>query len=70
MYARYAELRDAKGLTDAKVAEATGIKQSIFSDWKKRCEKRPDSCLAFGSMLKIADVLGVDVVEAFGREEK
>lgn len=34
MYAKYVELRDARNLTDAKVAEATGISRSTFTDWK------------------------------------
>lgn len=34
MYEKYTELRDAKGLTDYRVAEDTGITKSTFSDWK------------------------------------
>lgn len=33
-YERYAELRDAKGVTDYKVSLETGIANSTFSDWK------------------------------------
>lgn len=29
----YAKCRDERNLTDAKVCEATGIKQSTLSDW-------------------------------------
>jgi len=34
MYAKYVELRDAKGVNDANVSEATGIPRSTFTDWK------------------------------------
>lgn len=34
MYEKYVELRDAKGVTDYQVSQATGIAQSTFSDWK------------------------------------
>lgn len=34
MYEKYAELRDAKGLTDYRVSKDTGITKSTFSDWK------------------------------------
>lgn len=34
MYHIYAELRDAKGLSDYRVSKDTGISQSTLSDWK------------------------------------
>ena len=34
MYEKYVELRDARGLSDYSVADATGINASTFSDWK------------------------------------
>jgi transcriptional regulator with XRE-family HTH domain len=34
MYEKYVKLRDEKGLTDYKVAKATGISKSTFTDWK------------------------------------
>ena len=34
MYAKYLKLRDAKGLSDYKVANDTGITKSTFADWK------------------------------------
>ena len=34
MYTKYVALRDARGLTDYKVAKDTGIPKSTFSDWK------------------------------------
>lgn len=35
MYAKYAELRDALGLTDYKVSKDTGISKSTLSEWKR-----------------------------------
>ena len=35
MYEVYAQLRDAKGVTDYAVAKATQIGVSTFSDWKR-----------------------------------
>lgn len=54
MYAKYAELRDAKGVTDAKVAEATGILKSTFSDWKSG-----RSAPKIDKLALIADFFGV-----------
>jgi len=34
MYAKYAKLRDEKGLTDYRVATDTGISANTISDWK------------------------------------
>ena len=34
MYEKYLKLRDAKGLSDYKVAHDTGITKSTFADWK------------------------------------
>ncbi len=34
MYNKYAELRDAKGLTDYAVAKETGIATATLSSWK------------------------------------
>jgi len=34
MYSKYAELRDAKGLTDYAVAKETGIATATLSSWK------------------------------------
>lgn len=33
MYAKYAKLRDEKGLTDYKVAKETGIPRSTLYEW-------------------------------------
>ena len=34
LYAKYAKLRDKKGLTDYRVSEETGILKSTLSEWK------------------------------------
>ena len=59
MYERYCKLRDAKGLTDYKVAKLAGIGQSTLSDWKKGRSAPKNEKLK-----KILDVLGV-TMDAF-----
>ena len=59
MYERYVELRDRKGLTDAAVAQASGITPSTFSDWKSGRSKPKTE-----KLMKIATVLEVPL-EAF-----
>lgn len=56
MYERYAELRDAKGVTDSAVAAATGIGVSTFSDWKSGRSKPKVEKLQ-----KIAEYFGVHI---------
>lgn len=34
-YAKYAELRERKGVTDYRVAKETGISRSFFTDWQR-----------------------------------
>lgn len=58
MYAKYAELRDAKGCKDSDVAKTTGIPQSTFTEWKKgkatpKVEK----------LIKLADFFGITLDE-------
>ena len=59
MYERYIELRDRKGMTDAAVAQASGITPSTFSDWKSGRSKPKTE-----KLMKIATVLEVPL-EAF-----
>lgn len=56
MYARYAELRDAKGLTDYRVAVDTGVTKSTFTDWKNG-----RSAPKYEKLKKIADYFGVAI---------
>lgn len=58
MYAKYAELRDSKGVKDADVAKATGIFPSTFSDWKSG-----RSTPKLEKLLKLAEFFGVTVEE-------
>ena len=58
MYAKYAELRDKKGVKDANVAEATKIPRSFFTDWKQgKYSPKIDK------LLKIAEFFDVPVNE-------
>lgn len=64
MYAKYAELRNSKGLNDSTVSKETGIERSTFSDWKNgRSKPKLDK------LIKIADFFGVSLDELV-REEK
>ena len=56
MYERYCELRDAKGVSDYAVSQATGIVLSTFSDWKSGRSKPKIEKLA-----KIAEFFGVHI---------
>lgn len=58
MYAKYVELRDAKGMTDADVAKITGIPRSTFTDWKSQ---RSNPKLE--KLIKIAKALDVSIEE-------
>ena len=58
MYAKYVELRDAKGVNDAKVSEATGIPRSTFTDWKSGRSKPK-----LEKLLKLAEFFEVSVEE-------
>lgn len=56
MYAKYAYLRDKKGITDYKVAKETGIAPSTISDWKNGVSM-PKS----DKLLKLAEYFGVNI---------
>ncbi len=58
VYKTYAKLRDAKNLSDYAVAKKTGIGATTISNWKTgRSTPKIDK------LIKIADVLEVDVTE-------
>jgi len=61
MYVNYAKIRDAKGLKDSDVAKATGIRSSVFSDWKRGRYK-----LKYDKLQRIADFLGVTTDQLAG----
>ena len=55
-YARYAEIRDSRGMKDSDVCKATGIAQGSISDWKHgRSVPKADK------IQKIADALNCSV---------
>ena len=54
MYERFIKLLTEKNLTVAEVSKATGIKQSTFSNWKKR-----KGNLNVPNTIKIANYFGV-----------
>ena len=56
MYARYVELRDKMGIRDADVSKATGIPQSVFTDWKNS-----KSSPKIDKLMKIADFFGISL---------
>ena len=58
MYAKYAELRDSKGMRDAQVADKTGIPRSTFTDWKQG-----RSAPKVEKLMKIADLFEVTLDE-------
>lgn len=58
MYWRYAEIRNAKGKTDSEVSAATGISQSVLSNWKNR---QGQKYLSLENMCKIAKCLEVPI---------
>ena len=64
MYEKYAELRDLKGINDAKVSEATGIPPSTFTDWKQGRSKPK-----LEKLVKIAKFFEVSVEEFIKEEE-
>lgn len=68
MYAKYAKLRDERGMTDNAVAVATGITQSTIYDWKQRTEKDPSASLSIANAAKIAEFFGVPL-EYFLKED-
>lgn len=64
MYAKYVQLRDAKGLRDADVAKATDIPQSVFTDWKNG-----KSSPKVDKIIKIADFFEVSLDEFVRQKE-
>ena len=68
MYAKYAKLRDERGLTDNAVAVATRIPQSTLYDWKQRSERDEKAALSFGHLVRIANYFGVSI-EYFATKE-
>ena len=62
-YDVYERLRDLRGLSDYKVAEATGIPRSTFSDWRTG-RSAPD----IEKILKLVRFFEVNYYDFFGEE--
>lgn len=58
MYAKYAELRDAKGYKDSEVSKETGVAQTTLSEWKKGTYQP-----GVEKLIKLADFFGVTLDE-------
>ena len=54
-----------RGLTGYKVAKATGLTTSMFTEWRKK----PTSKIYSGNLVLIADYLGCSVDYLLGRTE-
>lgn len=63
MYSKYAELRDAKGVTDYRVSQETGISTATLTEWKKGTYKPKADKLQ-----KLAEYFGVSI-EYFLKED-
>lgn len=63
MYAKYAEVRDSKGMNDLAVARKTGVPQSTIYDWRQRSEKNPDAGISVAHLVRIAQALDVGIEE-------
>ena len=61
MYENYVKIRDSKGMKDSDVEKGTGIRSSVFSDWKKGRYK-----LKYDKLLRIAEFLGVTTDQLTG----
>lgn len=61
MYERYAALRDAKGVTDYRVAADIGISRTTLFDWGKG-----KSTPKLDKLKKIARYFGVSIEELIG----
>lgn len=57
-YAKYAALRDAKGVTDYRVAKETGISKSFFSEWRRGAYQPK-----IPKLQKLAEYFGVGIDE-------
>lgn len=64
-YELYASMRDAKGVTDYRVAEISGVPKSTFSDWKTG-RSRPK----LEKLAKIADAVDVTLTDLMESDEE
>lgn len=64
MYKEYARLRDARGLTDYKVAKDTGISTATLSNWKNGAYSPK-----VDKLLILAEYFGVPVGDLIKKED-
>ena len=62
-YEQYASLRDARSVTDYRVAEVSGVPKSTFSDWKSG-RSRPK----LEKLTKIADAIDASLTDLMEEE--
>jgi len=63
MYNVYTKLRDERGVTDYRVAKATGVSASTLSEWKEKSKHGVNPKLV--TLSKLADYFGVSVTVFF-----
>lgn len=61
MYAKYAKIRDERGLSDLAVANGAGVPQSTIYDWKQRSTENSKAAVSVAHLKKIADFLNVSI---------
>ena len=61
MYAKYAKIRDERGLSDLAVANGAGVPQSTIYDWKQRSAENSKAAVSVAHLKKIADFLDVSI---------
>ncbi len=61
MYAKYAKIRDERGLSDLAVANGAGIPQSTIYDWKQRSTENSKAALSVAHLKRIADFLHISI---------
>lgn len=59
MYKKFLTLLQETGKKTSDVAKATGIAESVFSNWKQRSEN--GACLSLENTAKIAKYFGVPI---------
>ena len=64
IHERLRELRTARKLTQARVAELLGISPRVYTRWESG-----GATPLFGTVVKLADILGVTLDELAGRKE-
>ena len=62
---RILQIIEDRGITGYKVAKATGLTTSMFTEWRKK----PTSKIYSGNLVLIADYLGCSVDYLLGRTE-